>query len=106
MGSFGFMYANWIVSSGLGFVLGAQLDDPLSWGLDVAMVVAFIGIVTPLLINKTLWLCAMLSGFIALFTHDLPFQMSILVSSLVAIIISTGIAFYLKKPLKSQYKGL
>jgi 4-azaleucine resistance transporter AzlC len=90
-GSYGLMYLNWIFCSGLGFVLGSQLEDPLAWGLDVAMVVAFIGIVTPLLVNRLMWLSAILAGGTALLCYELPFQLGILVSTLVAIIIPTWI---------------
>ncbi|GAA3925986.1 AzlC family ABC transporter permease [Litoribacillus peritrichatus] len=97
LGSFAFMYSNWILCSGLGFLVGAQLKDPLGWGLDVAMVVAFIGIVTPLLKSKLMWLSAVLSGGVAVLTHDLPFQMSILVSSVIAIVIPTWLTFRTKQ---------
>ncbi|MFC3153001.1 AzlC family ABC transporter permease [Litoribrevibacter euphylliae] len=88
-GSYGFMYSNWIFCSWLGFVLGGQLEDPLAWGLDVAMVVAFIGIVTPLLVNHLMWLSAILAGTTAVLCHDLPFQLGIVASALVAIVIPT-----------------
>jgi len=86
------MYLNWIFCSWLGFILGSQLDDPLAWGLDVAMVVAFIGIVTPLLVNHLMWLSAVLAGATAILCHSLPFQLGILVSAVVAIVIPTIIA--------------
>ncbi len=101
LGSFGLMYSNWILCSGVGFILGSQLEDPLGWGLDVAMVVAFIGIVSPLLINKMMWLSAVLSGGVAVLTYDLPFQMSILVSSIIAIIIPTWLTFRMKNKKRS-----
>lgn len=91
-GSYAFMYLNWIFCSWLGFILGSQLDDPLAWGLDVAMVVAFIGIVTPLLVNHLMWLSAVLAGATAILCHSLPFQLGILVSAIVAIVIPTIIA--------------
>ena len=91
-GSYAFMYLNWIFCSWLGFILGSQLDDPLAWGLDVAMVVAFIGIVTPLLVNHLMWLSAVLAGATAILCHSLPFQLGILVSAVVAIVIPTIIA--------------
>ena len=43
------MYSNWIFFSAVGVLLGEQVPDMTTWGLDVAMIVAFVGIVVPAL---------------------------------------------------------
>ena len=52
------MYCNWIFCTWIGLTLGQQIPDITAWGLDVAMVVAFIGIVVPLLKQRAQWVCA------------------------------------------------
>ncbi len=89
LGSAAFMYANWFACSALGYLASGQFEDPLSWGLEVAMVVAFIGIVAPLLVDHLKWLCALLAGSIALLTHSWPYQSGILLAATVAILIPT-----------------
>jgi 4-azaleucine resistance transporter AzlC len=101
-GSYGFMYLNWIFCSWLGFVLGAQLEDPASWGLDVAMVVAFIGIVTPLLKNHLMWLSAILAGTTAVLCYELPFQLGIVASAVVAIAIPSWLSLRNKSEEKTE----
>ncbi|MBL4631537.1 MAG: AzlC family ABC transporter permease, partial [Paraglaciecola sp.] len=58
LGSSAFMYLNWILCTWLGIKLGSQLPSLTSFGLDIAMVVAFIGIVVPNLKLPSHWLCA------------------------------------------------
>ena len=56
-----------------------------SWGLDVAMVVAFIGIVVPALRRRADWACADTAFVAALLTHHWPHQSGLLLASLAAI---------------------
>lgn len=79
------MYFNWQWCSALGIYLGQEIPDLTQWGLDIAMVVAFIGIVVPVLKNKAQWACAITAFFSALVTHSWPHQSGLLISSLVAI---------------------
>jgi 4-azaleucine resistance transporter AzlC len=51
------MYAGWAGSSLAGYLLGAQISDPLKWGLDFAMPATFIGILIPQLKSRTI-VCA------------------------------------------------
>lgn len=79
------MYINWQTCTGLGILLGQQIPDLTKWGLDIAMVVAFVGIVVPMLKNRAQWACATAAFFCALVTHDWPHQTGLLFSSLLAI---------------------
>lgn len=49
------------------------------------MVVAFVGIVVPILKNKAQWACAITAFISALMTHSWPHQSGLLFSSMVAI---------------------
>ncbi|OMH39490.1 AzlC family ABC transporter permease [Motiliproteus sp. MSK22-1] len=81
------MYSNWVFFSAAGVLLGEQVPDMTSWGLDVAMIVAFVGIIVPALKNHSYWACAITAGSCAAFTFDWPNQTGLLFSALVAIIV-------------------
>ena len=79
------MYFNWQCCTAIGIFLGHEVPDLTKWGLDIAMVVAFVGIVVPILKNKAQWACAGTAFFSALLTHSWPHQTGLLFSSLIAI---------------------
>ena len=81
------MYSSWVFFSWLGMTLGQSIPDITSWGLDIAMVVAFIGIVVPHLKNQADWACALMAGVSALLTYSWPHQTGLLFSSFVAIVV-------------------
>jgi 4-azaleucine resistance transporter AzlC len=85
LGSALFMYSFWQLSTSLGYTLGEQLPGLADWGLDVAMVVAFVGIVVPLLKHRCDWACAAVALASALLTWSWPHQSGLLFSSVLAI---------------------
>ncbi len=85
LGSALFMYSFWQIATVLGYTLGEQLPGLADWGLDVAMIVAFVGIVVPLLKSRADWACAAVAFASALLTHSWPHQSGLLFSSLLAI---------------------
>lgn len=97
LGSALFMYSFWQLSTLVGFTLGGQVPGLADWGLDVAMVVAFIGIVVPALKQRADWACAAVALVSATLTHDWPYQTGLLISSLLAV--ATGIALSRPKSL-------
>lgn len=85
LGSALFMYLFWQISTTLGFLLGERIPGLENWGLDVAMVVAFVGIVVPSLKHRADWACAATALITALVTNSWPYQSGLLFSSLLAI---------------------
>ncbi len=79
------MYGLWQLNTLVGIVAGQQIPDMTGWGLDVALVVAFIGIVVPGLRNYAHWACALTAAVAMLLTYDWPHQTGLLFSSLLAI---------------------
>jgi len=79
------MYSFWIISTWTGITLGQQIPDMTSWGLDIALIVAFIGIVVPALKNRSHWACATTGAITAVLCHDWPHQTGLLFASLLAI---------------------
>ena len=66
---------------------GRNLVDIISWGLDVAMVLAFIGIVVPKLKLSSDWACAATAMLSTLLTYQWPNQIGLIFSSILAIIV-------------------
>ena len=85
LGSAVAMYLLWQVNTFIGIWAGAQIPDIANWGLDVAMVVAFVGIVVPMLVDRATLACAMTAGLAMLLTHDWPNQIGLFASALIAI---------------------
>ncbi len=79
------MYGNWQICTWIGIFMEKKIPDLTGWGLDIAMVVAFIGIVVPVLKSRAQWACAMTAFFSTLVTHSWPNQSGLLFSSLLAI---------------------
>lgn len=86
LGSAAFMYLNWQLCTWIGLVAGNQFPQLTSFGLDIAMVVAFIGIVVPHLKMPSHWICALVAAVSGTLTFDWPNQSGLLFSSAVAII--------------------
>jgi 4-azaleucine resistance transporter AzlC len=79
------MYINWQATTLLGIVAGTQLSGIASWGLDFAMVVTFIGIVTPLIVNRPALLSALVAGVVALVTQGLPNKLGLMLAAMAGI---------------------
>ncbi len=87
LGSGVMMYCNWIFCTWLGIFAGNQMPGLTDFGLDIAMVVAFIGIVVPHLKMRSHWLCAITAALSGTLTYYWPHQSGLLFSSVVAIIV-------------------
>ena len=79
------MYIVWAACTVIGIVLGRHIPDITSWGLDVAMILAFVGIVVPNLKVRSDWVCVLISILCTLLTYHWPHQIGLLFSSIVAI---------------------
>lgn len=89
LGSAVFMYSNWVFCSFLGVSLGQVLPDMTTWGLDIAMVVAFVSIVVPALKKAPQWACAAVAVVTSLLLRDLPHQSGFMIASILAVM--TGV---------------
>lgn len=85
MGASVMMYLNWQLCTWIGITAGKHIPDMTQWGLDVAIVVAFIGMVVPSLERVSHWACAATSAVCISLTYDWPHQSGLLFSSIVAI---------------------
>ena len=86
LGSTVLMYCNWQLCTLIGILAGQRIPDARGWGLDFAMLVTFIGIVVPIIVNRPLLLCALVAGGSAVVFNGLPNQMGLMVGSLLGIV--------------------
>jgi 4-azaleucine resistance transporter AzlC len=85
LGSMLFMYVNWNLCTIIGVVAGRLLQDIAAWGLDFAMLAAFIGMLIPYFKDRPNY-CAMLAaGVCAIVLHGLPHKLGLIVASLVGV---------------------
>lgn len=82
-----FMYSSWVLFSWVGIVAGNTLPQLSSFGLDVAMVVAFVGIVVPQLTLPSHWCCAIVAGLGGIVCYEWPYQSGLLFASFLAILV-------------------
>jgi 4-azaleucine resistance transporter AzlC len=92
LGSALFMYSFWQIATVLGYLLGEQLPGLADWGLDVAMIVAFVGIVVPALQARADWACAATAFVAASLSWHWPHQTGLLFSSLLAIAVGMWVS--------------
>ena len=81
-GSMVFMYINWNLCTALGIAAGHLLQGIGGWGLDFAMVAAFIGMVIPYLKNKPSYCAIFVSGASAIAFNGLPHKLGLIVATL------------------------
>jgi 4-azaleucine resistance transporter AzlC len=85
LGSMVFMYANWNLCTLIGIAAGQMLKGIGGWGLDFAMVAAFIGMVLPYLKDRPNYCAVIAAGLSALVFHGLPHQLGLIVASLLGV---------------------
>jgi 4-azaleucine resistance transporter AzlC len=85
LGSAVFMYTNWQLCTLVGLIAGQSIPDMRAWGLDFAIVVTFIGMLIPLIKNRTLLLSAVVGGVSAVLFNGLPNRMGLIVAALLGV---------------------
>jgi 4-azaleucine resistance transporter AzlC len=85
LGSMTFMYVNWNIWTLIGLLAGSMLEHIGGWGLDFAMVAAFIGLTIPYLKDKPGYATVLVSAATALAFHGLPYQLGLILAALCGI---------------------
>lgn len=85
LGSMVFMYTNWNLCTVIGIMAGQMLKGIGGWGLDFAMVAAFIGMVLPYLKDRPNYCAVIVAGAASLVFHDLPHQLGLILASILGI---------------------
>ena len=86
LGSSIIMYLNWQFWCAAGLILGSRIPDAQAWGLDVAMVVTFIGMTIPYIKNKPMVMAVMTSASISLISWQMPYKLGLIVAAAAGII--------------------
>lgn len=86
LGSMLFMYINWNICTMVGLIAGRVLSDVAGWGLDFAMVAAFIGMVLPYLKDKPNFVAVFVAGVSAILFYGLPHKLGLIISTLLGIV--------------------
>lgn len=79
------MYVNWQLWTIVGVELGETIPSAANWGLDVAMPIAFIGMLIPFVRGFPVLVCVVSAGITSLTTAQFPLKLGLLVSVLVGI---------------------
>ena len=79
------MYVTWQVSTYIGIIAGQTIPNPLSWGLDFALPVTFIGMLIPLLKDKATMASTAVAALTAVLAFRLEHQMGLMVAALAGI---------------------
>ena len=93
-----FMYTNWNICTAVGLIAGRLLQDIGGWGLDFAMVAAFIGMVIPYLKDRPNYCAVMAAGISALVFNGLPHKLGLIVASVLGILAGVAAEWLLGKP--------
>lgn len=84
------MYLNWQFWTAMGLVLGSRIPDAGSWGLDVAMIVTFIGMTIPFIRTRPMVVSVLTSAAVSLLTWQVPYKLGLIAAALCGV--AAGIA--------------
>lgn len=76
------MYLNWQFWTAVGLLLGSRIPDAQAWGLDVAMIVTFIGMTIPYIKNKPMVMAVLTSAVVSLMTAQMPYKLGLIMAAL------------------------
>ena len=81
------MYINWQICTWIGIFAGQKLPNPASWGLDFALVVTFIGMLTPSLRSRPVAASVLAASSAAILFAGLPNRLGLIVATLLGVAI-------------------
>ena len=86
LGSALFMYGNWQLCTWIGIWAGKSIPNPLTWGLDFALPVTFIGMLVPSLRGRPVLASAGVAAIAIMALRHLPGQLGLLISVVLAVV--------------------
>jgi 4-azaleucine resistance transporter AzlC len=78
------LWVSWQVSTALGIALGAAI--PPSWGLEFALPLTMMALLSPRLTDRPSWASAISAGIAAVLLAGMPFKLNLLLSALLGIL--------------------
>ncbi len=86
LGSALIMYVNWQVCTWIGILAGHSIPNPQAWGLEFAMSVTFIGMLVPMLRQRSMVLSVLAAGSAAVLFAGLPNNLGLIVAALAGVV--------------------
>ncbi len=86
LGSSIVMYLNWQFWCAAGLILGSRIPDAGNWGLDVAMIVTFIGMTVPYIKNRAMISSVLTAGVVSLLTAGIPYKLGLIIAAVAGIL--------------------
>lgn len=86
LGSMTFMYTNWNICTIVGLVAGRMLQGIGGWGLDFAMVAAFIGMVIPYLKDNPTYIAVLAAAVSALAFQGMPHKLGLIMAAVIGMV--------------------
>ncbi len=84
-----FFYISWNLATLLGVVAGKHIPNLAQWGLDFAIAATFIALIIPLIKNKSVLICVLVSLVSAVYFALLNIEAGLLISALLGMICGT-----------------
>ncbi|USD67881.1 AzlC family ABC transporter permease [Vibrio sp. SCSIO 43136] len=87
LGAMGLFYVNWVVANTLGALVGSSFPDIANFGLEFAMVAAFIAIVVPQLKERECIVAAVVSMVAGVLFSSLPHSLGLVVAASIGVFV-------------------
>lgn len=85
LGSMTLFYSCWVLASFAGALLGSQFPELKDMGLEIAMIVTFIGMVVPQMNTKPVVIGVITSSLLSICLASLPYNLGLVFSSLLGV---------------------
>ena len=100
------MYGNWQLCTVIGITAGNALENLSSWGLEIAMIVTFIGIVVPLITRFPMLVASVVAVSVALLTREMAHNFGLIVASVAGVTAGYLAELYSGRiDARSEYQG-
>ena len=85
LAAMGGFWVNWVVADFLGALIGSSFPEIANYGLDFAMVAAFIAIVIPQVKSRECIVAAIVATFTGVLLAELPYSLGLVIAAVVGV---------------------
>ena len=85
LAAMGGFWVNWVVADFLGALIGSLFPEIANYGLDFAMVAAFIAIVIPQVKSRECIVAAIVATFTGVLLAELPYSLGLVIAAVVGV---------------------
>lgn len=105
LGASGVMYGTWMLSTLVGMALGSAVPDVEKLGLDFPMTAMFVAMLATGLTNWRVAAVICSAGLTVMLTHSLPYNLGIVVATVVGAGVGTACEYAVKRGKVSDHPG-